>query len=111
MSATVVTRIDLSGLERLTKEMEPRAEKVLDLAAQEVAAYAARNAPVDTGALKNSIHVEPEHERLTRIIADQVTYGIFQELGTYKMAAHPFMTPAVEAVRTRFTKMWEALFK
>lgn len=37
-----------------------------------------------------------------RIIADGVTYGIYNELGTSKMAAHPFMSPAVEAVRADF---------
>ena len=30
--------------------------------------------------------------------------GLYQEMGTYKMAAHPFMAPAVEAVRGSFEK-------
>ena len=30
------------------------------------------------------------------------SYGIYQEYGTYKMATHPFMTPAAEAVRPSF---------
>jgi hypothetical protein len=37
-----------------------------------------------------------------RIIADGVKYGIFREFGTRRMAAHPFMIPALEAVRTAF---------
>lgn len=31
-----------------------------------------------------------------------VEYGIYQEFGTSKMAAQPYMTPAVEAIRAKF---------
>ena len=36
------------------------------------------------------------------IVADGVNYGIHQEFGTVKMAAHPFMVPAIENVRPGF---------
>ena len=36
------------------------------------------------------------------IVADGVHYGIYQEFGTSKMAAHPFMSPAIEAIRPSF---------
>ena len=107
---TLVTRIDMTGLERLTKEMEPRAEQVLSDAAFEIETEAKMNAPVLTGALRNSIHTE-NTGRLSRTVGDAVDYGIFQELGTSKMSAQPFLVPAVEAVRAKFEKMWEALFK
>ena len=35
----------------------------------------------------------------TQYVADGVEYGIYQELGTRHMAAHPFMRPAVERIR------------
>jgi HK97 gp10 family phage protein len=107
---TLVARIDLTGLERLTKEMEPRAEKVLDDTAFQVETEAKNSAPVLTGALRNSIHVE-KPGRLYRTVGDSVDYGIYQELGTSRMAAQPFLVPAVEKVRAKFEKMWEALFK
>ena len=44
--------------------------------------------------------------RVEKIIADGVNYGIYQEFGTSKMGAQPFMSPAVEAVRPG----WEAAF-
>jgi HK97 gp10 family phage protein len=31
-----------------------------------------------------------------------VEYGIYQEFGTSKMAAQPYLTPAVEAIRAKF---------
>jgi hypothetical protein len=40
--------------------------------------------------------------RVERIIADGVEYGVFQELGTSRLAPQPFMSPAVEAVRPGF---------
>lgn len=44
-----------------------------------------------------------------RIVADGVTYGIYQELGTSKMAAQPFMVPAVEAVRPGFNQAFRGV--
>lgn len=110
---TIVTRIDLKGLEKITKEMEPRAQAILSDAAFEVETNAKKNAPVKTGALRNSIHVNETRKdnKYSRVISDGVEYGIYQELGTIKMAAHPFLIPAVEAIREKFNKMWEALFK
>ena len=39
-----------------------------------------------------------------RVVADGVEYGLYQELGTSRMGAQPFMVPAVEAVRPGFIK-------
>lgn len=41
---------------------------------------------------------------IERTVADGVSYGIHNELGTSKMPATPFMSPAVEDVRTGFIK-------
>lgn len=41
------------------------------------------------------------------IVADGVEYGIYQEMGTSKMKAHPFMHPAAEAVRPSLTKAFQ----
>jgi len=39
-----------------------------------------------------------------KVVADGVEYGAYQEFGTSKMAAQPFMRPAIEAVRGPFQK-------
>jgi hypothetical protein len=39
-----------------------------------------------------------------RVVADGVEYGLYQEMGTSRIPAHPFMRPAVEAVRAGFTQ-------
>jgi HK97 gp10 family phage protein len=40
-----------------------------------------------------------------------VEYGIFQELGTSKMPAQPFLIPALEAWRNRFLDAFRELFR
>ena len=50
-------------------------------------------APVDTGNLRGSLtHLVDD---TTVYIGTNVEYGKYQELGTYKMKAQPFLRPAV----------------
>lgn len=69
------------------------------------------------GKTKVSIWVEKDVRKLqsllrnlegqpVRILHDGVHYGIHQEYGPQGRPAHPFMTPAVEAVRPAFFKGW-----
>jgi hypothetical protein len=61
-------------------------------------ASAKAHAPVRTGALKAGIHTDDSHvdsELLGTIeSAPDLEYPLYQELGTYKMAANPHMLPA-----------------
>lgn len=67
------------------------AEAVKDLAVQ--------LAPVDTGALRESIHVEAgDREGVYQVVAS-VPYAVHVEFGTHRAAAQPFLTPAVQHVR------------
>lgn len=58
---------------------------------------------VDTGALKNSIHVT-QLSKGTWATSDGVDYGAALEYGTVKMAARPFMLPAFERTVNKFDK-------
>ena len=51
-------------------------------------------APKRTGALKDSITSVASGN--TAIIGTNIEYGIYQELGTYKMAARPYLVPALK---------------
>lgn len=58
--------------------------------------YAKKDCPVDTGRLRNSItHATDETEK-AEYIGTNVEYGPYVELGTYKMAARPFLRPAAQ---------------
>ena len=69
---------------------------------------------VDTAKLDQIIAALPK-EKVVRFVADGVEYGLYQEMGFthYKsgkpVAAHPFMSPAVEAVRPSFEKSFSGI--
>ena len=104
--------LDTSVLDRITEQMKPKAAQIVNTYGLAIASEAAQNAPVDTGALRNSITSESGMtDELTYTVQDGVEYGIFQELGTSKMAAHPFMIPALEHWAQRFEQAFAELFK
>jgi HK97 gp10 family phage protein len=70
--------------------------------ADKIAADARRRAPVQTGYLRSSIRAESVSIGKTAQIVVGADYGRFVEWGTYKMAAHPFLTPALEADKAAF---------
>ena len=49
--------------------------------------------PVDTGRLQSSINVQ--HGGNTAVISADTEYAVFVEFGTSKMAAQPYLVPAL----------------
>ena len=70
-------------------------QRALEAAGLFVASVAVINAPRDTGLLSGSIHHRVTGENEVSI-GTNVEYGKYQELGTYKMAAHPYLRPAIQ---------------
>lgn len=78
------------------------AARELDGAGVDVAARVARRAmktaksvaPVETGTLRDEIHLERQGERVS--IEATNRYAAFQEYGTTSMAPNPFMKPAFQ---------------
>ena len=81
----------------LANEIADELKKVVFLAARNIEKRAKDLVPVDTGATKNSISVEPTMPSLTHIIGPTTEYAPFVEYGTRYSNAQPFMTPAMEA--------------
>lgn len=99
---------DFSELDRFARDLRRAPAKVqkdiigvLDKAAADVQRGAAARAPVDTGALRNSIGTS-NAGRFARDIGPTVNYGMFVEYGTSRMGPQPFMGPALEAARPSF---------
>ena len=104
--------LDTKELERITKEMKPRASRIIRSYGFMMLGSAVRRAPVDTGNLINSMTANSKMiAPLTYRLQDGVEYGVFQELGTSKMSSRPFMKPAIEEFRDRFFKAFSELFK
>lgn len=108
---TIGITVETRKLDKITKEMQPRAEKIISETAYQVEGKAKMNAPVDTGFLRSSIQTMDGENDLQKIVNVGAEYGIHQEYGTYKMAAHPFLIPAVEALRQKFVSAWKELFE
>lgn len=77
----------------LRKEMHEKSER----AAREIVELAKQFAPVRTGRLRNSIRYRIAGF-MSWIIEASVYYAGFVEFGTSKMAARPFMRPAIYIV-------------
>jgi HK97 gp10 family phage protein len=112
--------LDTTVLDRITAELKPKARKIVNDYGLMVTADAAKRAPVASiatsgyvgGALRNSITSESKMTGdMTFTVSDGVEYGVYQEFGTSKMAAQPFMRPAIEAWRDRFFNAFAELFK
>ena len=104
--------LDTKVLDRMTAEIKPKARAVVNKYGLAIAGEAAKLAPVDTAALRNSILSESQMTGdMAFTVQDGVEYGVFQEFGTSKMAAQPFLLPAVEAWRQKFLDAFAELFK
>jgi HK97 gp10 family phage protein len=83
---------------KMGAKMKEKAERILDAAKD--------NAPVDTGALRDSGHIEEEKENLVyQIIFDAPvlngsgSYARYVEEGTSKMDAQSYLRPAILAAK------------
>lgn len=108
--------LDMSKLLEIERQIPGRAERVVQKLAQDTEKLIGvswnpqspspegETPGVDTGALKASIKAEPGDERLTWVVHDGVEYGVYLEYGTenedgsIRMAARPWLLPAVEQV-------------
>jgi HK97 gp10 family phage protein len=69
--------------------------------AEAIAKAAKENAPVDTGKLRDSIEVKSDGEVRIEV---GVEYGVAVEYGTYKMAAQPYLRPAIDSAKVEDAK-------
>lgn len=102
MTATITVTFD--RFPEIAAALPEKTSAVVRKASFDVEGQAKNRAPVDTGALKNSISTEFEDGGLTGIIAPHVEYATFVEFGTAKRpkSAQPYMLPAAEAVAPTF---------
>lgn len=104
--------LDTSLLDQMSAEIEEKAALLIEDVGNEVVSDVYRLAPEDTGELKDSYLRESGMTgKLTYTIRDGVSYGIFQELGTSKMAAQPHVVPAMEDAEAEIVKAFTELFK
>ena len=94
---TFSVKLDTRILDEIIRDAPGASNEAVGKITARASGYAKMFAPVDTGALMNSIDFENTRPGYW-LLHDGVEYGVWQEFGTRRMAAHPFMTPAVEMV-------------
>lgn len=80
--------------EEVKQKIEKALEKGLEACGIQAESYAKGLSPVDTGRLRNSISHTVDGD--TAYIGSNVEYAPYQELGTSKMKAQPYLKPAVQ---------------
>ena len=97
---------------RIARLIKPAVEDAIQQGAELVAERARMRAPIETGALKASIHTELEHNGYSVVAGDSdVFYGHLVEHGTSHSAAQPFLVPALEDSRKEIVKLAEVQLK
>lgn len=103
---------DARILEGILNELRPNAAEIVKEYGEIIRDETSAGAPVDTGDLQKSYLEESKMtEELVYTVSDGVPYGIFQELGTSKMAAQPHLIPAIENNAGDFSEAFEGLVK
>lgn len=131
-------RVIKNRLPEIRASLAETVDRAVRKAAFDIAAHAKDLAPVDTGALKNSIWVAtskdetygsaiqaalarnpkakavsppPAPALCAAYVGAGVHYAIYVEMGTRRMAARPFMRPAADAVEPGFKAAVKAVLK
>jgi len=135
---STVIRLETKELDRIAANLKPKRDKIIRETALRVEDKAKQSAPFELGALRASgytktskssgyasasvaaqglrpeaqVAPEPQPEQpYNAIVGFSVEYALYQELGTKKMGAQPFLVPAVESERARFDKRMKELVK
>lgn len=87
-----------SKMAEFAKRLAKAENKLLQEIGIGVSGQAIMLAPIDTGNLANSINYKVNAQAKAVTIGTPVEYGIYQELGTRKMSAKPYLAPAFAAM-------------
>jgi HK97 gp10 family phage protein len=135
-NAQASVHLDTTELDRIAAGLNTNTEVVLINFALEIEGLAKDIVAIDTGALKSSIHTRGKdgtntnenkdygegHEQneipaaggdVMAVVGTGMNYAAYVELGTSKMAAQPYLGPAVEVKSNKLNdgSMWRRLFE
>jgi HK97 gp10 family phage protein len=107
-----VARVTLvSRFPEIARGLQVGAPQRVRQSAERVAASMQRAAPVDTGALRDSIRVTGRQAGKTpRARVRAAYYWYFVNYGTRHQAAQPFVEPAIEAEKPHLERSIRGLF-
>jgi HK97 gp10 family phage protein len=92
----------------VAQALDDAVQTAMQETAEAAKAAAEERCPVDTGLLKSSIFAQVDapgaSARRTLTVGADAPYAAYVELGTSRMAAQPFIRPAVDAEAPRLTE-------
>lgn len=94
-------------LNGLPEQIRSGARTAVGGSSEEIRDDARGDVPVASGDLRDAIEVEPEGDGLEAkvgVFGEPAAYATHVELGTSRMPAQPFMVPAAERERQRFSE-------
>lgn len=107
----------VKGVDRLVRQLAIKSKQAriatdrqLELSSKRIECMAKVKAPVDTGALKNSIFSAKAGNLTYKVTAPQ-HYAIYVEKGTRKMRAQPYLKPALDAERPKLISNLRKLYE
>lgn len=102
------------NVERFNKELNDILPTALKAGALIIQNSAKFKAPYRTGTLRRSIHTEMR-SNTQAVVGTDVEYAVYQEFGTSKMKAHPYLRPALDENRgkvlDKINEVIKGLFK
>jgi len=93
--------VNTRGMDAIRRGLPGAIDRGVERAADHIVDLARQLAPVKTGALRDSIHIEAGDTPLSRKVVaggGAVDYAAHVEYGTASNPAQPFLTPAFEAI-------------
>lgn len=102
-----MVKTDTRKLDAILRNLGKNTSEATEQIASDIVEIAQENAPVQTGELRDSIHVEKDGNDHTVVVG--ADHGAFVELGTSKMAAQPYLGPAVAKVRRNLAKYYKGV--
>jgi len=113
MSATFKVTLDTAALDAIARSVGQSARSVVESMANDALERSQAIVPVRTGWLKATGAVGMPDNTARAIIAYEAEYAAYVELGTYKMAARPYLLPSVQtaAFKLGMPITWETLFR
>ena len=107
----------VKGVDRLVRQLAIKSKQAriatdrqLELSSKRIERMAKVKAPVDTGALKNTIFSAKAGNLTYKVTAPQ-HYAIYVEKGTRKMRAQPYLKPALDAERPKLISNLRELYE
>lgn len=105
-----------TGMNELTAKLKRSTDmnpfkRAIQQNATEMQTKAQRNAPIDTGSLKASIHMETADAGMTVELVSTGDYAPYLEFGTRFKEAQPYMKPAFNEQKEKFRRDLDRLMK